>query len=69
MKIFVYVLMALSAVLVIYNSTNIDWNDPLGENSIVAVITVVAGLCAILLLSILNTSIKIKETVKKGTKN
>jgi len=69
MKVFIYVLMVLSAVLVIYNCTQIDWNDPLGKNSIVAVITVVAGLCSILLLSILNTSKKIKETIKKGMKN
>ena len=69
MKIFIYVLMILSAILVIYNSTQIDFKDPLGEKSIVALIVVIAGLCAILILAILNTSNKIKEKVKKSSRS
>ena len=69
MKIFIYVLMILSAILVVYNATQIDFNDPLGEDSIIAVIVVIAGLCAILILAILNTSKKIKEKVKKSSRS
>jgi cell division protein FtsX len=68
MKKFIYVLMILSAILVIYNTTQIDYSDPLGKDSIVAIIVVIAGLCAILILAILNTSNKIKEKVKKSSR-
>jgi len=65
MKLFVYVLIVLAIILVVYNFTQIDFNDPLGKESIVALITVLAGLCAILLLVILRMSKKIDETLKK----
>lgn len=61
MKNFIIVLIVLSIGLIIYNFTVIDFSDPFGEDSIVGVITVMAGLCAILLLAILYTSKKIQE--------
>ncbi len=69
MKIFIYILIIFSTILVIYNCTQIDFNDPFGDDSIVALITVVAGLCAILILAILRTSTKIKETIKRRPKH
>jgi uncharacterized membrane protein YuzA (DUF378 family) len=62
-------LMVFSAILVIYNCTQIDYNDLFGKESIVAVITVVAGLCAILILAILLTSKKIQKTIKSKRNN
>ena len=65
MKNFIYLLMILSAILVVYNCTQINFEDPLGDDSIMAVIIVVIGGCAILLLAILKTSKRIQEIVKK----
>ena len=64
-KILVYILMVLALILVVYNGTHIDFNDPFGEDSIVAVITVIAGLCAFLVLAILRTSQKIKDSINQ----
>ncbi len=61
MKYFIYFLLLLAAAMTIYNITLIDFSDPLGEESIVAVITVLAGLCCLLILVILLVSRKIKE--------
>lgn len=65
MKVFIYILILVSSSFVIYNLTQIDYANILGEESIVGVITVVAGLCAILVLSILLVSKKIEKTLKK----
>ena len=65
MKIFIYILMALAVFLVIYNGLRIDFNDPFSDDSIVAVITAIAGLCAFMVLAILKTSQKIKESLKR----
>ncbi|NNK88221.1 MAG: hypothetical protein HKO90_08060 [Flavobacteriaceae bacterium] len=65
MKVFIYILMILAVVLVVYNGTHIDFNDPFGDDSIVAVITAIAGLCALMVLAILRTSQKIKESLKR----
>ena len=64
MKLFTYILSVIAIILVIYNFTEIDFNDPFNNESIVAVITVFAGLCVILLLSILRVSKRI-ETLQK----
>ena len=65
MKVFIYILMVLAVILIAYNITMIDFNAPFKGDSIVAVITTVAGLCAILILTILLVSRKINNTVKK----
>ena len=64
MKRFIIVLVILSIALIIYNLTIIDFADPFGEDSIVGIITVMAGLCAILLLAILYTSKKIQDKAR-----
>jgi len=51
--------------LIIFNLTQIDYNDPFGNKSTVALITILAGLCTILLLAILRISKKIETKVKK----
>ncbi|MCB0465174.1 MAG: hypothetical protein KDC78_05785 [Aequorivita sp.] len=65
MKIFIYILILLSIALVIYNITKLDFDNLLGGDSSVAVISILAGLCAILALSILLISKKIASKVKK----
>ena len=65
MKGFVYVLLVIAIGLTIYNATQINYEDPLGKNSYEAVITTVAGGCAILVLCILLTTKRIDRIVKK----
>lgn len=65
MKIFIYILMALSGVLIAYNATQLDFDHLLEGDSSVAVISVLAGLCAILMLVILLVSKKIAAKSKK----
>ena len=65
MKHFINVLLIVAILLIGFNLTQIDFSNPFGDDSIVAAITVLAGLCAILLLSILKISKKIDDTLKK----
>lgn len=65
MKAFINTLSVIAIILVIYNLTKINYSNPLHDESVVALITVVAGLCTILLLAILRTSKKIEKTLKK----
>lgn len=65
MKYFIYILMLIAAGLVIYNVTQINFEAPLEKGSIEALITSIAGLCAIMLLAILTISKKIEQKVKQ----
>jgi len=56
--------MALSLGMVVFNAVQIDWQDPLTERSDVAVIGVMAALCAFLLLLLLMLSKKISKKIK-----
>jgi hypothetical protein len=58
------VLIILALALIAYNVTVIDFSDPLGKDSIIAVIGVVAALCAIVLLLILIASKKIHDKLE-----
>ncbi|CDF77864.1 hypothetical protein BN863_1520 [Formosa agariphila KMM 3901] len=64
MKIFSIILSVIAIALIIFNSTQIDFNNPFGDESIVALITIMALLCAIVLLLILNTSKSIENKLK-----
>jgi hypothetical protein len=61
MKIFIRILMALSLGMVIFNATQVNWGDPLSEKSSIAVIGIMAALCAFLLLLLLILSKKISK--------
>ena len=65
MKIFTYILSIIAVIFLIYNLTKIDFNNPFGEDSIVAIITVFASLCVILLLTILRVSKRIEKIQKR----
>ncbi|WP_442847289.1 hypothetical protein [Leeuwenhoekiella sp. H156] len=66
MKIALYILLGLAGALLIFNLTKIDYAAPLAEDSMVAVISVAACLCAALLLVILMLSRKIAEKNRKA---
>lgn len=65
MKIFITILSLIAVGLVIFNATKIDFDQPFQGDSIVAIMTILAGLCAILLLQILRISRKIEKQVKQ----
>lgn len=65
MKIFVYILLAVAAGLCIFNMTQLDFDNLLEGDSLIAAIGVIASSCVVLLLLVLQTSLKIKAKKKK----
>jgi|TARA_B100000900_G_scaffold181604_1_gene154087 hypothetical protein len=61
MKILIRILMVLSFGMVIFNITQVNWDDPLSEKSYIALIGIMAALCAFLLLLLLILSKKISK--------
>ena len=64
MKIFTYLLTIIAVALIIYNATNVNFNALFEGESLVALITIFASLCAIFLLQILRVSKKIEQKTK-----
>ncbi|RAV29692.1 hypothetical protein [Sinomicrobium soli] len=64
MKYFILTLVLIAIGLIAYNVTLIDFKSPLEGDSVVALIGIVAALCAILLLVIFTLSRKIQDKVK-----
>ena len=62
-KVLLIVLIVLALGLIAYNVTLVDFNDPLRGHSLIALIGIVAALCAIVLLLIYNTSRKIQKKI------
>lgn len=60
------ILLVICAVaLIAYNVTLIDFEDPFEGNSVVAIIGVMASLCAIVLVLIFYTSKKIQKKLNE----
>ena len=64
MKTFIYILIVLAVGLVIFNITQLDFDNLLSGNSLIALIGVVASLCAVCLLLIFKTSKSIQDKYK-----
>jgi hypothetical protein len=64
MKKLIYILGALAVGLMVFNLFQIDYNDPFVGDSLVAVIGVVASLCAVILLVILLLAKKIQRKIR-----
>lgn len=60
MKIVTLILNIIAIGLIIYNATQLDFNALLEGKSMIAIITILAALCAILLLQVLRISKKIE---------
>ena len=58
------VLIIIALALIAYNTTIINFENPLEGNSIIAIIGVVAALCAIVLLLIYITSKQIQDKIE-----
>lgn len=65
MKIFTYIAIAIALGLIGFNLFQIDYNHPFEGNSTIAIIGIVAGFCAILLLLLLHFSKIIVEKTKE----
>lgn len=64
MKIVIHILTLIALALIIYNATKLDVNSPFQGESVTAIITIIAALCAILLLQILRISKQIERKNK-----
>ncbi|MGE5944945.1 MAG: hypothetical protein ACM31G_11465 [Flavobacteriales bacterium] len=64
MKILTLIISILAFALIIFNFTKVDFNAPFEGESITALITILAGFCAIFLMLILRISKRIEEKVK-----
>lgn len=58
------ILIVLAIALIAYNVTLVDYSNPFSGDSIVAVIGILAALCAIVLILIYRTSKKIQKKVE-----
>ena len=65
MKTFMRILMVLSLGMVIFNVTQVNWEDPLSDKSSIAVIGIMAALCAFLLILLLMISKKIYKKINR----
>jgi hypothetical protein len=65
MKIFTYIVIAVGILLIGLNLTQIDFSKPFEGNSSIALIGIVATLCAVFLIVIL----KMAKLIAEKTKN
>lgn len=59
------ILIVIAFALIVYNATLLDFNNLFEGDSIIALIGMVASLCAIVLLAIFMVSKKIQEKVEE----
>ena len=64
-KTVIVILVILALALIVYNATLIDYQQPLEGKSVIALIGIVAALCAIVLLLIYLTPKKIEKKIDK----
>ena len=63
-KTLMIILIVLALGLIAYNVTLVDFENPLEGNSIVALIGIMASLCAIILLLIFAASKKVQKKIR-----
>ncbi len=64
-KTLAIILIVIAVGLIAFNSTLINFEAPFEGNSIIAIIGIVAALCAIVLLLIFITAKKIQQKIKE----
>lgn len=64
MKIFTYIIIVLSVITIIFNATKVSLEKPFEGESTVALIGIVAGFCAIMIMALYMVSRKISEQTK-----
>lgn len=68
MKIFIYVLMGLIAAIITMNIFKLDFSNLFQGDSSIALVSILSGLCAFLILAIFLISKKIESKVKESQK-
>ena len=66
MKIFTILLSVIALGLIAFNATKLNFDALLEGESIIAIITIVASLCVIILMQILRTSKRIEQLSKRN---
>ncbi|WP_431132564.1 hypothetical protein [Psychroserpens mesophilus] len=66
MKLFTIIITVIAIALIGYNVTQINLEAPFEGQSVVALITILASLCAIALLQILRLSKKVDQQLKNN---
>lgn len=64
MKIFTYILIVLAIALIIFNISLLDFNHLSEGNSMIALIGIVASICAVLILLIFKMSKSITDKMQ-----
>ncbi|MEH6769822.1 hypothetical protein [Maribacter arcticus] len=59
------IFIAIAVALIAYNVTMVDFSNPFEKDSTIALIGIMASLCAIILLLIFVTSKKIQDKINK----
>jgi hypothetical protein len=65
MRIFTYILSVIAIALIIYNLTLVDFEAPFTGDNMIAVITIICGLCAVVLLALIRMSRRLEKHVKR----
>jgi hypothetical protein len=64
MKLFTYIIIALSLITIIFNATKIDFEKPFEGESTIAIIGIVASFCANLIVTLFTVAKKVEEQTK-----
>ena len=64
MKFFIYTLLAIAIGLIIFNITLLDFDNLLEGNSLIALIGIIASMCAVCVLIIFKVSKNIDERTR-----
>ncbi|MDP2161089.1 MAG: hypothetical protein Q8K02_11440 [Flavobacterium sp.] len=64
MKILHYILFILAIALIVFNVTQLDFNNIFSNDSLIGLIGIVASFCAILILLIFRMSKSIEDKLK-----
>jgi len=64
MKKFIIIFTVVALALIVFNITKVDFNAPFEGDSSIAIISILALLCAIILLQILRLSKRIEQHLK-----
>lgn len=65
MKILTIIISVLALALIVFNFTKVNFESPFEGESMIALITILAALCAIVMMLILRVSKRIEEKVKQ----
>jgi len=65
MKIFIYTLLTIAVALIVFNITLLDFDNLFEGNSLVALIGIIASLCAVCILIIFKMSKSIEEKTRR----